>query len=441
MKSSIFQVISLGIAAVFVLVGIGFFATYGGNGSTTAIGHVTIWGTMDYSLIDRTLTQIRQQDRSMQDVVYVQKNSSTYINDLVNAMASGKGPDLFMISQDQITSFSDKIGTIPYSAVSQQTYIDSFIDESLLFLTPEGALALPFAVDPMVMYFNRDLLSSAGYANPPQYWNDFFDIVPKLTHLDGSSNIKKSAVAMGGWSNVQYAKHILAIQFMQAGDPIVTRNDKGVPTPVLGTVQSTSPDSENPATSALQFYTEFGNPTKTTYSWNRSLPPSQDAFVAGDLALYFGFASDYQTLHERNPNLTIGVAVVPQIQGSGVTMTMGQMTGFAIPRTTANPTGALLVAEKLTSQANITSWVGVSGTPPVRRDVSVDTSKGAAQSVFAKSALIARGWLDPNPVQTNAVFQDMIESVMSAKANPGVAVFNANQVLQTLLKTNIPQTP
>ncbi len=437
MKMSIFQIASLGIFAALILVGIGAFATYGGVKSSAQIGKVTVWGTMDASVVEPALTSLREKDGSLQGVSYVQKDASTYIADIIDAMASGNGPDLFVISQDQITAFSDKIGVIPYSAISQQVFTDSYIDEAQLFLTTDGAFALPFTIDPLVMYYNRDLLSSAGYANPPQYWNDFLESAPKLTQLDGSSNITRAAVAMGSWTNVLHAKEILSTLFMQAGDPIVVRNGAGTPTPVLGTIVSSDPNTtENPASSALQFYTEFANPAKTTYSWNRSLPLSQDAFVAGTLAIYFGLASDYATIQARNPNLRFGVAQVPQVQGTGVKMTFGELTGLAIPRTSTNPTGALLAAEKLSSQTGIATIVAGTGLPPVRRDVQMDTSKDAAKSVFASSALISRGWLDPDASKTNTVFENMIESVMSSSESPAQAIFDAYQVLQTLLHTN-----
>ena len=443
MKMSGFQLVSLCIFAVLILMGVGAFATFGGIKNSNQVGKVVIWGTIDAGVMDKTLTSIRQQDSSLREVSYVYKDPSTYSTDVVNAMASGNGPDLLMISQDQVASFTDKIGVIPYSAISQQTFVDAYIYEAQqLFLTKDGALALPYTIDPLVMYYNKDLLSGAGFASPPQYWNDLLTMAPKLTQLDANSNVVKSAVAMGGWSNVLYAKDILAALFMQAGDPIVTRNaTTGAPTPVLGTIQSTDPNStENPATSALQFYTEFANPTKTTYSWNRSLPSSQDDFVAGDLALYFGLASDYPTIQSRNPNLHFGVAQLPQIQGTGIKMTFGQLTGLAIPRTTPNPTGAMLAAEKLTSLAGITSIVASTNLPSVRSDIQVDTSKDAAQSVFASSALISRGWLDPDPAQTDTEFQNMIESVTSSSADPSAAIFNTEQLLQTLLHTNSVQT-
>lgn len=436
MKLSTFQLLVLVAFGMLTLGGVAIFAMSGGINGSGGAGQVTIWGTADDDTMQSLLATMRQADKATFDKVqYIRKNQATYATDLVNAMASGSGPDLFMVTQDMVTQFSDKITTIPYSSISQGVYINSYIDEGQLFLTPQGMLALPFSVDPLVMYWNRDMFSTAGIAKPPVTWNDFLDQAPRLTTLDAGNNVKKSAVALGEWSNIRYAKDIVSTLFLQAGDPIVTRDaTTGKPTPVLGTTPQGA--SENPAASALQFYTEFANPTKTIYSWNRALPESQNNFVGGDLAVYFGYASDYVSITQRNPNLRFGVALMPQIQGNATKMTMGRLTGFAISRTSANQNGAFTVAEKLTSQAAISALAGLSTLPPVRRDVSVDTSKNAAAAVFNQSALIARGWLDPDATATDKAFGDMIQSVVSGKDVPSTAVFNVFQVLGTLLRTN-----
>ena len=432
---STFQLISLGVFALLLLLGIGIFATMNGQNSGGTVGKVVIWGTVDANVMEQLLGQLRGQDRSSFDQVsYVQKDPSTYTTDLVNAMASGQAPDIFITSQDWITYFSDKVSVIPYSSVSQSTFTSGYVDEGRLFLTPQGALALPFTLDPLVLYWNRDLLSSAGVANPPAHWSDLLDIAPRITQLDANNTVRRSAIALGQWSNVRYAKDILAALFLQAGDPIVERSDAGVPTPVFG--QTPQGATENPASSALQFYTEFTNPSKTIYSWNRALPDSQDAFVAGDVALYIGFASDYPTIVARNPNLHFSVALLPQIAGGGTQATFGQMSALAIPRTAPNPTGALAIVQKLTSQSAATALANIVPLPPARRDVTLDTSKNAEASIFAQSALIARGWLDPAPTQTDQAFADMIQSVTSSKADPAAAVFSTEQTFESILHTN-----
>jgi ABC-type glycerol-3-phosphate transport system substrate-binding protein len=345
-------------------------------------------------------------------------------------MASGNGPDLVILPQDELVSFSNKLAPIPYSYMSQRTYTDSFINEGQLFLAPNGALAYPFLVDPLVLYWNRDLFANAGIPQPPVYWSDILDIAPKLTVSDGSGAIQTSAIAMGEWSNVLYAKDIIAMLFLQAGDPITTLPtdpSQGAYQTVLG--ENAANAQEAPADSALQYYTDFANPSKTSYTWNKIFPSSQDAFVAGELGIYLGYASDYPTLVARNPNLNFGVSLMPQVKGNGPRLTFGRMLGLAVPRTAKNATGAATIALALSSKAGITAVESHTPLPPVRRDVAVDTSSNAAASVFVQSGLIARSWLDPNPTATDAIFKTMIESVLSGQALPNEAVANASLIM------------
>jgi multiple sugar transport system substrate-binding protein len=427
MKMSNFQLILLVVFGFFILLGVGVFAAFGGLLGGKSLGPVTIWGTLDSNEMNDILTTLRQSDKTFATVKYVQKDAKTYDSQLLDAMASGTGPDLFFVNQDELASFQNKITPVPYSAYSQAEFVNSFIDEGQIFLTPQGALAMPLLVDPLVMYWNRDLFASAGIAQAPQYWNDFINIAPKLTSLDANSNVQKSAVALGTWKNVDHAKEILSTLFMQAGDSIVVRDQNGNPMPVLGQTPQNAPS--NPAESALRFYTEFANPSKTTYSWNNGLPESVQAFTSGTLGAYFGFASEYAQLAARNPNLSFAVAVVPQLQGNTSRVTFGEMTGVAIARTAANPQGALTVAEHLTGQAAISALAGKIFLPPVRRDVVVDTSSNAAAATFVQSSLIARAWLDPAPTQSDAIFQNMIEEVLSGANLPAGAVAEGGQAL------------
>ncbi len=440
MKLSAFQLVVSGICILLVMIGIAVFATFGGGGSQSAIGTVVVWGTADQNAVDQALQTLRQQDKSFQGVSYLQKKATTYASDLVNAMAAGQGPDLFFVSQDYIGTFADKVQLVPYSTLSQSTYNNSFVDESQLFLTPQGALALPVLIDPLVLYWNRDLFASAGLAQPPKYWNGFLDIAPKITTRDANGAITKSLVALGGWGNILYAKQIISALVMQAGDRIITRlpTQPGGQNGTLAVVLGQTPQGalENPATSALRFYTEFANPSKTSYSWNNARPRSIDAFAAGDLAVYIGYSSDYTALVARNPNLHFAVAVLPQIEGNATHVTWGQITGVAVARSAANPSGAFVIAQKLSSQAGVAALAQANGLPPVRRDVAQDTSANAPATAAVQSALIAQAWLDPNPAKSDPIFQTMIESVLSGKSQPDQAVAQAAQQLQALLQAS-----
>lgn len=429
---STFQIVVLGIFASLILIGIGIFAAFGGLLGGKNVGPVVVWGTLDNQTMENLLDELRTSDKSFQDVHYVEKDPTTYREDLINAMASGSGPDLFLIPGSDLSSFSDKILTIPYSVISQGSYQATYIDAGQLFLTSQGELALPFVVDPVVMYWNRDLFAAAGLAAPPQYWDEFLAVAPKITSLDARSNVKRSAVALGEWRNIPTAKEVLSALLMQAGDTIVSRGAEDLPVVTLGTAPENS--TTNPAESALRFYTEFANPSKTSYSWNRSLPSAPDMFAAGDLGAYFGYASEYQGITERNPNLRFGVAVFPQIQGNSTRVTYGQLLGFAISRSAKNVQGALAIAERLSGKSSVALISGILSLPPVRRDVSVDTSGNAAAAVFVQSALIARGWLEPSD-KTDTIFMTMIESVVSGQSTPSVAIREAAQTLEQAFST------
>lgn len=439
---STFQLVFTGVCIVLVMVGVAVFATFNANGGRSATGTVVVWGSVDQNSVDQALQVLKAQDKSFQGVTYIQKNAATYNSDLVNAMASGQGPDLFFASQEQIGVFADKLQVVPYSAVSRATFTDSFVDEGQLFLSTQGSLALPIFIDPLVMYWNRDMFATAGFAAPPKYWNGFLDIASKVTVKSNSGALTKSLVALGGWGNVLYAKEIISALVMQAGDPILARDATGsAGSPQAGALRVVFGDrpqgaTENPAVSALKFYTEFANPSKTSYSWNNAMPKSIDAFAAGDLAVYFGLSSDYATLVARNPNLHFAVALLPQIEGNATHVTFGELTGVAVSRTAANPAGALTIAKKLGGQAGVAALAEATGLPPVRRDVLQDTSANAPATAAAQSALIAAGWLDPNAAKTDVIFQSMIESVVSGKYQPDQAVSQAAQALRTVLQAS-----
>jgi ABC-type glycerol-3-phosphate transport system substrate-binding protein len=201
--------------------------------------------------------------------------------------------------------------------------------------------------------------------------------------------------------------------------------------PVFG--QTPQDSQNNPAESALRFYTEFANPGKSNYSWNRSLPRSDEAFVGGRLAVYFGFASEARSIGERNPNLRFGVAVMPQLQGTGARSTYGKLSALAIPKSARNIAGAAVVAQKLTSAEAAKTLSAYTGLPSARRDVTLDTSTSATAEVFVQSALISRGWVDPSPRETDLVFKTMIESVISGSLEPATAVSEAAQEFSRLI--------
>jgi len=223
---------------------------------------------------------------------------------------------------------------------------------------------------------------------------------------------------------------LLAMLMMQVGGKITARNDSGVLRSSLGfAIEGT----ERPAEKALRFYTQFADPSKVVYSWNRALPNSRDAFIRGDVALYFGYASELPIIKEQNPNLNFGVAPMPQASNTNAAVTFGKMYAFAIAKTSQNPSGAATIAYALSSTDVSRQLAIVRGTPSPRRDLLAEPADGAAL-IFRNMALIARGWLDPDSSRTDEIFKRMIEGITSGGSRLADAVDRADQTLEALLQ-------
>lgn len=431
---NIFQLVVLGIFATLVLLGMlafsGKLPFLPSSSSEINYGTVTVWGTFPSNIMQSLIADKLRNNKSV-TIRYVEKNKATFSVDLIEALASDRGPDLFLIAQDEILHNLNKIALIPYTSVTERDFKDTFIEEGEMFFRPEGIVALPLSVDPIVMYWNRDILTNAGIVAPPTKWNEFYGMVPRVVVRDQSGGISRGFASLGEYRNVSHAKELLSVLMMQAGSPIVA-NQGGVLSANLMT--AVNPSAPNPAAEAVNFFTQFSRSDKDSYSWNRSLPYSRSMFEAGDLALYFGYASEYQAIKQKNPHLNFDAAVIPQADQRNIKMTFGRIQGFAMVKTSKNLQGAMQAALALSGRDMIEGMAQATGLPPVRRDLLAIRPADAVQSVFYDSALIARAWHDPSPVETDQLLQGMIDDIGSGRLKTSQALSVAQSSINKLLQ-------
>ena len=184
----------------------------------------------------------------------------------------------------------------------------------------------------------------------------------------------------------------------------------------------------------LGFYTQFADPSKVSYTWNASLPDSQQAFKNGDLALYFGYASEARYLTVANPNLNFGVAPLPQPATASVKSTYGLVYALMIPRGAKNSSGAYQAAVLLTNAAEQNAAASATGlAPAVLNELATAPADPAAAVAYAE-ALYSKGWLSPTPADTDSVFSGMITDVISGRSTLSVALNSAESSLTALLR-------
>ena len=157
MKSN-FQIIFLSIFGFFaVLAVIIFFGDFAyRHRHERNDGDVLVWGTIREDVIGPLLDDFSNKNKNIR-ITYVEKNPATFDKEFIEALASGRGPDLFFLPQDFILKYEDKILPIPYAMISERDFKNTYIEEGELYLAANGILGLPITVDPMVMYWNRDI--------------------------------------------------------------------------------------------------------------------------------------------------------------------------------------------------------------------------------------------------------------------------------------------
>ncbi len=433
-KISNFQLILRIIFGVFIVIAVlifsGILPGFQKKSQNGIGGDVLMWGTLPESLVNPIIFLLNSEYNGEFKLLYEEKRPEKFESDLLEALASGSGPDMFILPHDLILRHSDKVVSISKELVSERDFKNTFVEQGELYILKGDIIALPLFVNPLVMYWNRDLFSSANIANPPVFWDQFLTKVPLLTNSDVTKKVTQSAVSFGEFSNVLNAKDIISMLILQTGNSITRFDDSGAIEPIL--TKRSEKTISLPVESVLRFYTEFSNPIKPTYSWNRSLPNSKNMFISEELAMYFGYASEMTDIKIKNPHLNFDVTVVPQIRDTKKRITYGRMGAVAITKNSTNQLTALQVALILSSKdfaRNISDSLGI---PPARRDLLMEKQTDAFDAVFYESALLSRAWLDPNPKETYNIFKNMIESVTSGRFKISEAVMSAQAQMERI---------
>lgn len=434
-----FHTIVLVVFGFMAVVAIGVFSFAPKKGDPKlagASGNVMIWGTFELNADAQTVLNLfNAQYKDSFSVSYAYHDPADFDRDIVEALAAGRGPDVLLLPDDLVMRHSDKIEMIPYQSFPEDAFQSKFVEAAEIYMRDNGLIALPFLIDPMIMYWNRDLFTNASLTSPPRYWDDYLGITPKLTKRNPkNSEIIESAVAFGEFANVAHAKDVLAMLFLQVGNPIVAIVD-GRPISTLSSGGTYGP-SVAAAVSSLRFFVDFSNPQKATYTWNRARGNSLNEFIDGTLATHFDYASAYPRIAAKNPHLNFSVAQVPVLRDASTEITFTKIYGLAITKNSKNKSTAFIAVQRLLSDPDVAkNFSAAFSLPPVLRASLAVQPTDTAQSTFYKAAIRGRTWLDPRPSGSNDAFRATIEAVSSGRSDIDEAIKRLDAELNALLKS------
>lgn len=427
MRTSFQTILIIVFVAAFVFavaVFSGIFSS-GKKQSSTPQGRVVIWGILPSEQLQLYTTEFNSHGLEY-SISYEEKSPQTFASELINALADGKQPDLVIVSSELFSQFRDKLYPIPYAQYSERSYRDALIDGAQIFLSKDGVLALPLVVDPMVVYYNKDLLAGAQFVAPPSTWEDVARAVPVFTKRDARGTITQSTIALGEGVNISRSRDVLSALLLQAGSPIVAYDRaSGQQIAALDT----------PAVrEAVSFFLAFSDPTGGEYTWNRALPSNLDMFLSGRLAFYIGRASELFAIQRQNPNLNFDVMEIFQPEGAIRATTFGSMVGVSMLKTAPNPSAAYLALGAIAGDASVDTLSKQLSLPPAKRSLLLVQQENPYVSVFFRAALNAFAWPDPNPAATEGVFRGMMQAITSGRSGIETAINEANQTLQSYIR-------
>lgn len=428
--------VSVGVLGVLVFAGIIDLPGEDNNPVSQEAVTLTMWGTLDSNEVGGVFTRFNEAYRDRYRISYIQKNKESLELDFLRAVSAGQVPDIILFPHDLLVSLEEQLYTIPETSLTKRQYRELFIEGTEIYIKSDGVAALPILADPLVMYWNRDLFNNERITEVPRTWDDVLTTARLLTKKDNRQKILQSAIALGESRNINHFKDVISLLFIQTGDFIIQRAEEGGLELLFGSSALATEKELIPAESALAFYTGFADAKLSHYSWNASFSSSLDAFVSGDLAMYFGPASDLERIKERNPHLNFDVAPVPQLSGTPRDLTYARFYALGVSKLSPNVGRALdaLFLLTISDNDNQRAFSSRLSLPPVKRILVTEGSTDPFVSVFYNEAAIARTWIDPNPQETERVFANMVNSIVSNATQESQAVTNAQTQLRDLLK-------
>ncbi|MBI5420931.1 MAG: extracellular solute-binding protein [Parcubacteria group bacterium] len=392
-------------------------------------------------------------DKSIYEPIYpkfglpielIKKDYKTYERELVDALASGDGPDVFMIHNSWLPKHQSKLAPAPAELLTPFSIQKNFPDVVTTDFVRDGKIyALPLSIDTLALFYDKDVFNGAFISAPPRTWGELGSIATRLTKRDAGGNIIQSGVALGaGDKSVDKASHILPLLMMQKGVVMVRESGKSY-TPVLSS--DSGGVGENPAVDALNFYLQFSDPLSPLYTWDSSQHYSIDAFsynptvrnkVAMILSYWYQIAvmKGDENKKGKNPNLNFGVAQMPQRDDVNESQyaTYADYWGYAVAKSTKDPKMAWSFVQFLTSKAQAQQYLVATKRPPALRSLISSYQDDPILSVFANQILIAKSWIQPGASDANPLFSQAIDQVTRGQISSNEAIQSLRSQLQEL---------
>ncbi len=385
---------------------------------------IVFWGVGDEPQAWESIVSKYHSTYPEAEVKYVQFDEEVYEDRLIDALAAGQGPDIFMFHNTWLPKHGNKI--VPASPqhitfASVRELFPQVVEQD--FVSGEQVYSLPMYVDTLALIYNRDIFDAKGIAVPPKTWDEFKTAVLKTRGLT-AGRLSRSGASIGGTTaSVKNAPDILALLMMQYGAQMVSADF------------SHATFSTNEAADAVKFYAQFANPKSPYYTWSDSFKESRESFADEQVAMLLGYATDIPDITAINPSVKYGIKPVPQVAGTDRPVNFANYWGLAVSAWTPHRDRAWdFVVMATTEDENARKYVTATGKPPALRFLKEEYEDNIKLGVFVNQTLTARSWAQADRAATRDIFDAMIKSVVTGQLSIDQALRQAAEAVSLLMR-------
>lgn len=399
---------------------------------------LTFYGLFDNE--DLYLPAIRSFTSSHSGVGVIYKkftDPKEYLELIVNELAEGEGPDVFMLHNTWFPNNYKKLSPAPSSVVTAEAFRNAFVqvaaDDMIIAdaTGKENVYGLPAYVDTLALFYNESQLEEAApnLGRPGDTWDEVKEAVLKLNKQDNSyERFERAGIAMGRSDNILRAFDILMLLFLQYKVDFYSED-------LVNVTLANDPN----AVSAIDAYTGFGLASNGLYSWNKYLADADSeekeitTFARGKVSMIFGYSFTYEDILNEISRLQslgeetidaedIKIQAVPQLfkteTSTDTKKTYASYFAPVVGRTSEHSELAWQFIAELVSAQNQQYMNEKTHRPSGRRSLISTESSNPLYGTFASQVGYAQSIQMYDSYAYKSFFSDGITSILtSAKSN------------------------
>ncbi len=416
---------------------------------------LTFYGLFDSEEIYKPMIQSFESENKHVEIVYKKfTNPDDYLDLIINELAEGEGPDIFMMHNSWFPKHYKKLTPAPDTVVNTDIFKSLFVDiasEELIIPDENGiekVWGVPTYIDTLALYYNDEHIEEAipSRGTPATTWSGIAGDVIQLNREDQSfSRFERAGIALGRHDNILRAFDILMMLMLQYKVDFYNED--------LTTVTF---NKDSNAVSALELFTSFGLSSQPNYSWNRYLADADspekelETFAKGQVSMVIGYSYAYEdivdlitTLDKQGEDVIsksdIKIQEIPQVYDPDTSSeTREAYASYFVPvvsRTTENSQEAWEFLASLADEENLSYYNEQTHRPSALRSMINDQMDDPIYGVFAAQVGYAESLPMADPEKYEEFFLEGVENVLNTSRSSDM-INSIAQAIQELIPSD-----